>query len=150
MRHILVIAIGNPLRCVDGIAWATVESLREDLPDSTMLICVHQLTPDLGEDASRADTVIFLDAAKRGATGKITVEEISSQPGVAHFSHSLAPADILDISERLYGSKPRAFVVSVNCECFDHGQKLSESATQAIPKIGARVLELVTALDKDS
>jgi hypothetical protein len=81
MEHLLVIAYGNPLRCDDGIAWQAAEELKRELPDSAEIIYVHQLTPELAENASRAHTVIFLDAARNGAAGHVSCQSVSPQPG---------------------------------------------------------------------
>jgi hydrogenase maturation protease len=146
MEHALVIAYGNPLRCDDGVAWQAAEELRRELPASTEVICVHQLTPELAETASRADIVVFLDAARNGRPGKVSCQTVAPQLGQLHFSHHLAPGDILALCAQLYSAQPRGFLISVHGECFEHGQSLSPAAINAIPQVVAKVTEAVRQL----
>ena len=143
MQRVLVIAYGNPLRSDDGVAWRAAEDLRRSLPDSVEILSVHQLTPELAEDASRADLVIFLDAAQGGQPGRVTCEDVLSQPASLNSSHNLAPGEVLALCDRLYAVRPHAFVVSVTGECFDHGQNLSPSTMRALPQLEAKVAELI-------
>jgi hydrogenase maturation protease len=145
MERVLVVAFGNPLRCDDGIAWQAAEELRRTLPFAD-IVCVHQLTPELAERASRADLVVFLDAAANGIPGKVSCQAVSSEPAEVHFSHHLAPGEILALCDRLYATKPRGFLISVHGECFDHGQELSPAAVKAIPQVVAKVSEAVRRL----
>jgi hydrogenase maturation protease len=138
-----VIAYGNPLRSDDGVAWQAAENLRKTLPDSVTIFCTHQLTPELAEDVSRAHFVIFLDASRDGEPGKVNSGEVFSRRGTPTFSHHLSPAEVLALSDELYGAKPRAFVVSVNGKCFDHGQRLSPAILEALPQLEATTDELI-------
>src|SRR5215469_15420486 len=139
MEHILIIAYGNPLRCDDGIAWQAAEELKREFRKSAEIICVHQLTPELVEDLSRADLVIFLDASSNGEPGEVRCKPIFAQSGEGHLCHHFAPTEILGVCERLYSIKPRAFLISVHGKCFDHGHELTPTAIQAVPKVVARV-----------
>ncbi len=139
--RLLVIACGNPLRCDDGIAWHVAEEIRRT-SKSTKSICVHQLAPELAEEASRADAVIFIDAARNGEPGKVSSEAISPDSTAARFSHHLAPAQVLALCSRLYGADPRGFLISISGECFDHGTGLSPAAISAIPQSLAAVMSL--------
>ncbi len=143
MQRVLVIAYGNPLRCDDGVAWHAAESLRKRVPDSVEIECAHQLTPELAEDASRARLVIFLDASREGEPGKINTVEVFARAGTRNFSHHFGPADLVALSDEIYGAKPRAFAVSVNGECFDHGQMLSPAIRKALPQLEATMEELI-------
>lgn len=150
MKNILVIAYGNPLRCDDGIAWQAAEEIRRVLPSAAEIICVHQLTPELAEAASRADLVIFLDATTTGDPGSVLCQPISAESGDLRFSHSLTPRAILAICDRLYSAKPRGFLISLRGECFDHGERVSPTVINAIPLVVAHVSELVGNLARAS
>ena len=145
MEHVLVIALGNPLRCDDGIAWQAAEELRRTLPFAD-IVCVHQLTPELAERASSADMVVFLDAAASGIPGTVTCQAVSSQPAEVHLSHHLVPGEILALCDRLYAAKPSGFLISVHGKCFHHGQELSPAVVKSIPKVVAKVSEVVKYL----
>lgn len=143
MKRVLVIAYGNPLRSDDGVAWQAADSLRASVPDSVEILCVHQLTPELAEDVSRANLVIFLDAAQGGEPGTVSCDEVFPHQELLRFSHHLGPRDVAALSSRVYGAQPRAFVVSMNGECFDHGQTLSPTAISSLPQMQAKVVELI-------
>ena len=146
MEQVLVIGCGNPLRSDDGMAWLAAEQLRRKLPD-TRIVCVQQLTPELAEDVASADLVIFLDASSEGEPGDVRCAPVVSsaneaQPESLRFSHHLSPSQIMVLADRLYSAKPRAFLISIHAECFDHGQSVSLSVTRAIPEIAEHVLSL--------
>lgn len=146
MAKILVIAYGNPLRSDDGIAWQAAEELRRDLPDSAHVICVRQLTPELAEAASCADSVIFLDASTEGSPGTIACQPLTAEPSSSHFSHHFSPGEILAICDRLYAGRPRAFLISMCGKSFEHGAQLSSAAVAAIPN----ALELIQSVVRRS
>jgi hydrogenase maturation protease len=149
MERTLVVGYGNPLRSDDGIAWQAAEQLRHELP-TARVICVHQLTPELAEDAASADLVIFLDASSTGKPGSVRCEAVFTRPNQLRFSHHLTPSEVLTLSARLFSAKPAAFLISIHGACFHHGQVLSPTATQAIPDVVARVHDLVRHLSEKS
>jgi len=141
-NRLLIIACGNPLRCDDGVAWQAAEEIRRKFPSPAKIICVHQLTPELSEEASCADTVIFIDATRNGEPGKVLCQAISPDSTAVRFSHHLAPAQVLALCKQLYGAEPRGFLISISGECFDHGKGLSPAAINAIPQTVAEVYEV--------
>ncbi len=148
--HVLVIAYGNPLRCDDGVAWQAAEEIRRKLPALTQIICVHQLTPELAEEVSRADTVIFLDASRSGKPGKVECRTVIAEDSRLDFSHHLAPAQVLGLCGQLYDAGPRGFLISIGGQCFDHGEELSPAAINALPETVAAVNELVRRVGASS
>ena len=63
---------GNPLRGDDGVGWRVAEAVAAALPDAVAdVLTVHQLTPELAEPISRAERVIFIDAAAEGKPGAV-------------------------------------------------------------------------------
>jgi hydrogenase maturation protease len=144
--RVLVIAYGNPLRCDDGVAWQAAAEIRRKLVPLVEVICVHQLTPELAEQISRSGTAIFLDATGTGDPGKVACQPVSPDGTPTRFSHHLAPAQLLALCEQLYGAKPRGFLISISGECFDHGDRLSPAAINALPQSVAAVNEVVWRL----
>lgn len=148
-HRLLFIACGNPLRCDDGVAWRSAEEISQKVP-SAQIICVHQLTPELAEEASRADTVIFIDATRDGEPGRVLCQTVSPDSTATSFSHHLAPAQLLALCSRLYGAQPRGFLISISGECFDHGMGLSPPAISALPKSVAKANELIAVEQHNS
>ena len=144
--RVLVIAYGNPLRCDDGVAWQAAEEIRRKMPSIAEVVCVHQLAPELAEEISRAGTVIFLDATGDGEPGKVVCQIVYPDPIQARFSHHLAPAQVLTLCEQFYKVRPRGFLISISGHCFDHGERLTPSVTNALPQTVAAVSDLLQRL----
>lgn len=145
-NRLLIIACGNPLRCDDGVAWQAANEIRRTLQPPTKVICVHQLTPELAEEASRVDTVIFIDATRNREPGKVLCQPISPDSTAVRFSHHLVPAQVLALCQQLYDAEPRGFLVSISGECFEHGNGLSPAAINAIPQSVAEVDEVIRSV----
>jgi hydrogenase maturation protease len=140
--RILVIAYGNPLRCDDGVAWQAAETIRRQLQWAEV-VCVHQLTPELAESVSLAETVIFLDAARDGAPGTVHCEVIAPDVRDMRYSHHLSPRELLLFCRDLYSARPHAFLISMNGQRFGHGEELSAAALRAIPAALGEVSAIV-------
>jgi hydrogenase maturation protease len=138
MPRVLVIAIGNPLRCDDGLAWHAADELSRDASPPEILR-VHQLTPELAEVVSRASTVIFVDAASEGVPGKVAGGKVTPSAPDIHFSHHFTPAAILALADTLYGARPAAFSATMAGECFDHGDTLSPCVVEGMPVLLAKI-----------
>jgi hydrogenase maturation protease len=123
-RHPLVIGIGNALRGDDGIGAL--------LADQVGGRSVQQLTPELAAELAELEAVLFIDAwlAPAGAAPELTA--IAPAAGAAH-SHRLEPAQLLAISQALYGRAPQAHLLRVPAYGFDHGTALSAELQAALP-----------------
>jgi hydrogenase maturation protease len=144
MPHVLVLAVGNPLRSDDGLAWRAAGELRRSTPPAEIkIVKVHQLTPELAEDVSRAALVIFVDAAATGEPGTLNCERVVASVEESASSHSFTPAALLQLSAALYGTSPVAFLVSVTGKSFEHGDSLSPEIEQALPHLVAKIQELM-------
>lgn len=145
MARVLIIGYGNPLRCDDGLAWRVVADLSGALPEDVDISTHHQLTPELAFYASRAETVLFLDAAVDGVPGEIKCQPIKPLAMQAVSSHHLTPEIVLALARDLYGKVPESFLVSLCGECFEHGETLSESVRHSFPAFLKFVLTLAQA-----
>jgi hydrogenase maturation protease len=124
-RNRLVIGIGNPLRGDDGIGALLAEQVGGR--------GVQQLTPELAAELAELEAVLFIDAwlAPAGAVPRITA--ISPAAGAAE-SHRLEPAQLLAISQALYGRTPEAHLLQVPATLFEHGNALSAEIQAALPQ----------------
>jgi len=120
----LVIGIGNPLRGDDGVGAL--------LADQVGGRSVQQLTPELAAELAALETVLFIDAwlAPAGATPQLT--QIAPAAGAAD-SHRLEPAQLLAISQVLYGHAPLGQLLRVPAYRFAHGTTLSAQLQAALP-----------------
>jgi hydrogenase maturation protease len=138
MSRVLIIGYGNTLRGDDGFGYRAAERLRSliDRP-GVEVIAAHQLTPELVEPLSRADSVIFIDAASHGAVGELKREAVFPSAEPAAFSHSVTPAGLLTAALCLYGRAPEAMLYSVAGEQFGYGEALSPLIEAALDRIAA-------------
>ena len=144
MARVLVLGYGNPLRCDDGLGWQlAVELFRSNKSPDVLVLPCHQLTPELAEPISRAETVLFIDSTRQGTAGEFHCEELQSQPGPVSFTHHLSPASLLDLSSELFGCCPRAYFLTICGESFEVGGSLSATVNARLPELKARVRELI-------
>jgi hydrogenase maturation protease len=121
----LCIAVGNPLRGDDGVAYRVLDLL-EPTVDATFLRA-QQLVPELSEEIARAQNVIFIDAdVNPGPTHieQITPRELSGSP----LAHAMTPAEAVCLADRLFGFAGTVFVCHVPGIDFNPGEGLSAEA----------------------
>ena len=147
MAHALLIAVGNPIRSDDGLAWHAADRLSAS--SELRVLKVQQLTPELAEAIADADLAIFADACADGDPGELRCEEIRSVRQGLHFTHFLAPSGLLALADLLYGKRPRAFLVTLSGRYFQHGQSLSPDIARNIPHLVDKVHELVAEFAQD-
>jgi hydrogenase maturation protease len=127
-RHRLVIGIGNPLRGDDGVGMLLAEQVGGR--------SVQQLTPELAEDLAEMEAVLFIDAwlAPAGASPElIPIAPANGAADSAANSHQLEPAQLLAISQALYGRAPAVHLLRVPAYRFAHNGVLSAELQAALP-----------------
>ncbi len=145
----LVLAYGNPLRRDDGVGWVIGErlagtlaaTLTEDVADVRVL---HQLTPELAEPISRAERVIFVDAAEGERPGAIHWAAI--QPGnfaAQPFTHQVDPASLLAAAKELFGHAPPTHLLTVTGTDFGFGEGLSPAVERAVEEAVGRIGRMI-------
>jgi len=144
MTRILIIAIGNPLRGDDGLAWRAAAMLqgegevpgeRAPHPPFETIVC-HQLTPELAENVAQADRVIFIDACLGSQPGKIRVNRLAPEPSQASaLSHRLDPPALMQHCSEIYGTWPEAWTISMTGADYDYSQSLSAAVESQLPAL---------------
>lgn len=124
----LVIGIGNPLRGDDGVGPLLAAAMGGR--------AVHQLTPELAVELAAHERVLFIDAWLAPAGAQPRLDPL--QPGTgaaagASSSHRLEPAQLLAVSQALFGSMPRAHLLQVPAHAFAHGMELSRQLEATLP-----------------
>lgn len=148
--RVLILAVGNPLRSDDGVAWYAADLLSRRLsPDEAEIIFVHQLTPELAEPVSRANSAIFLDARQDGEPGQIVQTPVIEGAEGMYGTHMLTPAQLTALSYVLFGDRPKAFEVSVTGDSFAHGEELSRIVKNALPQLVESVVRLTKQIRRD-
>lgn len=155
MPCVLIVCYGNPLRCDDGIAWRAADALEGKFSHSDVeILRLHQLVPEVADNLRERELVLFIDAActddvQNRPPGEIHVSEISvakiSEHRPSQFSHVYSPGKVLDLARELYNATPKAYVITVAGEEFEHGQCLSTAVANALPQLVATLEQFVEA-----
>ena len=138
----LVICIGNTLRCDDGFAWHVADELVRQGDENLHVLKVLQLTPELAEAISEAALIIFVDAAAHGEPGTLTCNPVTSSESDPRYSHDFTPATLIQMAKTIYGKQPNAFLICAAGKVFEHGESLSPEIASAVPVTVAKVREI--------
>ena len=154
---VLVIGYGNTLRSDDGVGWHAAVLLASDprlAPDPRLaeveVRAVHQLTPELAFDMSRASLVVLIDASVDDPPGAISVRSMTAGDadaggGPGPSSHHVGPGELLAVALELYGAAPALVAVRVGVASMEVGESLSPVVAAALPAVAAAVVEIVAA-----
>lgn len=144
---VLVIGYGNTLRRDDGLGWRAAEALAERLtPDDVQIMTCHQLTIELAEVVSRSSFVVLIDAARDDPPGAVFVRDVKPDPDAwQSLLHYMTPEALLASAQALYGTTPRAYLVTVNGLNFEVGEGLSAEVQAALPACVDRIVTLIDA-----
>ncbi|MCG3177937.1 MAG: hypothetical protein BIFFINMI_00260 [Phycisphaerae bacterium] len=145
MSDVLVIGYGNALRCDDGLGPEAAERLAASLgPGTARVQACHQLTPELAEPISRADFVLFLDAACDGEPGTLRVQAVLPADAPAGATiHAMEPSELLNWTRALFGRSPEAWLLTIAGADFGVGCQLSPPVRDALPSLLAEARALI-------
>lgn len=134
----LIIGWGNCLRGDDCLGLKVAELLEAQSIEA--VICKsHQLLPEMSEEISRADQVIFVDASLEVAPGQMTISELQAEEGACSpDSHKLSPQILLNMARHLYGRAPSALVYGLGGYHFD-GEILSPALEGLVEEAAASI-----------
>lgn len=125
---ILVIGYGNSLCSDDGVGPYVVDKLSgETWGGDIQWLSLHQLTPELAEPISTADSVIFVDAAQGETPGQITWRKLVPlvEAGRGIFTHHVNTEILLGTAWLLYGRYPEAYLYTLTGLDFGLGNTFS-------------------------
>ena len=130
----LLIGYGNTLRGDDAFGVRVAEMLQDmNLPDVEVLTC-HQLTPELAEDISAAEHVLFIDASTDLPGGEVRWQEVFPSSLPRSFTHHVKPGQLLTLATQLYGRAAQAYLLTVGAVQTEHGEVLSPEVEEAVPQ----------------
>jgi hydrogenase maturation protease len=138
---LLVIGYGNTLRRDDGVGPRVAEAVAaRNLPGVSTLAC-HQLTPELADPISRAQTVVFVDAAAH-ATPPPKLARLTPADAVQLMAHASSPEYLLALARVLFGHAPTAWMLALPAEDFAFGEELSAQAQSGMAQALAEIVRL--------
>lgn len=137
---ILVIGYGNPARSDDGLGEYVAQRLLSEVIGIDILI-LQELGPELCEDISGCELLFFVDAGIDQEEPFI-IREIKPRYKTPIFSHHISPDMLLAITEELYNTRPKAYLVSIKGYNFDFGFEITEMAKQNSEKAIEKIKEI--------
>lgn len=127
---LLVIGYGNTLRGDDGIGVRVAEAVEAlNLPGVRTFTC-HQLNPEHAEPISRADRVVFVDAAV-DAPREVRLRELVPGETTQLMAHAADPRTMLALARDVFGHAPRAWCLTIPAVELGFGESLSAAARQS-------------------
>jgi hydrogenase maturation protease len=150
MRHVVLLACGEPMRGDDALALAVLDALPATTKAMVEIRPVGQLMPDDLHGINGA--VIVLDAVEGPPAGTVIDLPLSAlseayDRGISPASSHALPLPVtLGIVERLPGGMPDGRFLGVAAADYTLGAPLSPSVQEAVPDCAARVNHWVRAL----
>src|SRR6516165_5182851 len=103
MPHVVVAAIGNPLRGDDGAAWRVAEHAEQHWRGQGVNVLVgQQVLPEWA--------AVLADAARGRATVVLEPLEAAPPQSSTAVTHSLGPANVLRLAADLFGGTPQGYL----------------------------------------
>lgn len=147
MINILIIGYGNTLRGDDGAGQIVAREIAKQNSKNVRCLAVHQLTPELAEDISKASQVIFVDAviSQGSESEKITVKPVK-KPLLAKIStgHVGYPRSLLSLTQALYSNIPPAWSILIPAVNFEFGEEISPLTQQGIKEAITTIETLIS------
>jgi hydrogenase maturation protease len=158
---ILLVGFGNLSRRDDGVAFHIIRRLRErlglpaaaddpledaydDMGPGLVAMCLHQLAPELAETLAQHDVVVFIDAHVAHQDWEaLEWREVAPHYRANMVSHHLTPDAVLALSQSLFGSCPRGYILSVLGTDFDFGTELSPTTAALVDDAVEVLLDLM-------
>ena len=97
----------------------------------------QELAQDPAAELAELEAVLFIDAWLAPAGGPPQLVELIPAGAGAPDTHRLEPAELLAISQALYGRAPAACLLQVPAHAFEHGNTLSAQLQAALPQAQA-------------
>lgn len=132
----LVFGIGNPSRGDDALGFRFAEALSAwlDVPDNAATLPMDvtvetdfQLLVEHALDLRLVDGAVFVDASLEAAA-PFAVTSLSPCWDDAHTTHSLSPAGVMGVAEKLGQELPSCWQLAIPGRGFELGEDLSEEA----------------------
>lgn len=125
--RVLVLGIGNPGRRDDGLGPRFVERIAALRLPGVVADANYQLQVEDALSVARFDRVVFVDAARRGATA-VRMTAIKPCAEFSFTTHALSPRAVLALARALYDRTPATRLLAIRGYDFGMGDGLSVRA----------------------
>lgn len=142
---VLVLAIGNPSRGDDALGPLAAQELAALALPGVEVLTDFQLQVEHALDLLGRRLVVFVDAAASGAA-PFDLRSIAPARDVAHTTHSLSPAAVLDAYRRLTEKEPPpARLLVIRGHEFELGAPLTDAAAANLDSALAALAPILRA-----
>ncbi len=136
-RNFLIIGIGNPLRCDDGIGPYVAERIEAEGLNGVKVWTTQQLQLEDLERMLEFKGVVLIDASVDGQP--LDFRPIQSTGGQLASSHHICAETFVSLAKSIYHKELKMELCSIRGLCFDTGDTLSpavlERAAEAVKLI---------------
>ena len=140
-QNCLVIGYGNTLRGDDGVGPRVAEAVGHlRLPGVRTLIC-PLLTPELADPISRAEKVIFVDAAV-DAPNEVQWRRLEPNETSQLMAHAADPRTMLALARDVFGHAPQAWWLTIPAVKLDFSEELTPEAQRGFEEAMEKIQEL--------
>lgn len=144
---ILIIGIGNCARADDGLGWAFIDNIKENLPGNFNCAYKYQLQIEDAELLSHYSEVYFIDAHKQQLEDGFTVIPCKPEATYSFSTHELSPETVLQLTRAIYHKSPESYMVGISGYSFKLKVGLSEKAKEnlgrALQHFNEKILHLI-------
>jgi len=130
----LLIGIGNDGRADDGLGWAFLDRVQQEMDFPGQLEYRYQLQVEDAELISRAERVVFVDSYQGVLPGGFQFRPCEPVTDVEFTSHVLPPGMILHLCRDLYGKSPPADLLLIQGRSWDLHTGLSPAAERHLER----------------
>ena len=141
---LLLVGYGNTLRSDDGVGPKVVEAIAAlNLPGVETLIC-DLLTPEVADPISRADTVVFVDAAI-DAPAEVQLRTLLPADSSQIMAHAADPRTVLALAHDVFGHAPEAWWLTIPVKDIGIGEQFSDLAWKGVGRAIQKIRDLQQA-----
>ena len=115
----LVFGIGNSGRSDDGLGWAFLDRIQEDIACGGQLEYRYQLQVEDAALISGVERVIFIDSYRGDLPNGFQWTPCEPMREFAFTTHVLPPAAVLSLCRDLYGKSPHADTLMIQGACWE-------------------------------
>lgn len=138
---ILIIGYGNTLRSDDGVGPKIAEAVLNMRFPGVQALAMPQLTPELADPISRADVVIFVDAAV-DSSREVKLRKLLPTESSQIIAHACNPRTMLALARDVFDHQPDAWLVTIPVENLELGEQLSVFAQTGLDRALKKILAL--------
>jgi hydrogenase maturation protease len=136
---VVVIGYGNDLRGDDAVGMRVAAAVAGWRLAGMRVFAVRQLTPELAETLAAACMAVFVDAcavsrstSEHNGGPHVEIHPLVPDAGASALGHASDPRQLLALSQALYGTYPRSWLVTVPAATFRLGEPLSPTAAAGV------------------